>query len=630
MLLHSEKHNHLISAWLSILFVFGGVLLVLYFGKPSEIENQLMFGLSAARLLVGGVFAGLLVFTGLAVFLSRRHPGRLQEILNQTIHSKDRLFFLLIVIYAVSLVLGSLFALSVLPVAKQFESTIGILTQLNGLILWLFVSSIVLFSLIFHLYRDKMSGVFSPIKFLFMLWMFLGVYIALVDYYRKAAYLSHLAHFEIPLVWLGFFYLLWALVNSIKLNFPGKERLNRFLLLAGIFFTVLALYTHLADWVDWIHKNRFEYWDSLARQFLDGKLYLADGSVSNFTTHDLTLHNGKWYVPIPPLPAILLLPVMIFAAPENVFMGDVSMILGALNATLVFLILERLAARKWISISRFAILLLVALFSFGTNHLWVSIMGEVWFVSQVVTVMFLALAILAALTEASPWLVGALLGSAILARPNSLMIWAFAFAIAMQIKRENGNTVSWKQWWDWSIRSAFPIGLAILGLFSYNYARFENFLDFGYVTISGDPEIVNNAQRYGIFSPRYILHNLEVMFLYLPQIQPGEVWKFKPSMEGMSMFLSTPILVYLFRRYENKWWIWGAWTSILLGFFLLVLYHNTGSAQFGYRYILDLILPIMALFALSLQKKQTWLYYVLFLLSIVINIYGTAWFAHAG
>ena len=178
----------------------------------------------------------------------------------------------------------------------------------------------------------------------------------------------------------------------------------------------------------------------------------------------------------------------------------------------------------------------------------------------------------------------------------------------------------------WSFKTTIPIGIAILGLLLYNYARFENFLDFGYVTINGDPVIVHNAQTHGLFSTYYIPYNLRVMFLYLPKIQWGSRWPILPSGAGMSIFLATPALIYLFHRYESRWWIFGAWTAVLFNFLLLILYHNTGRDQFGYRYILDALLPLVTLLAAALGKKLPWHFIIFLILSVIINLYGTNWF----
>ncbi len=628
----SRKSSRSILTSLGFLVVVGVALLILFFRQPSEAGSQFLFGLSAARLLSGGIFILLIAGTAFAFFYFRTNSAPMLERVHGFISSPNRLFVALTILYGFVLLTGAAWLLTLLPVVKGAEWILGALSRVSHLVAWLFLAGILLGSSLASLYNESygLDDIFTPFKRSLWFWIFLCIYMLLVTYYRVAAYASFLNGFATPLLGLGLFFLIWSWVGSTEMQIPNKASVERFFLLAGIFLTVFVLYWHLADWVDWIHKNRFEYWDSLAHQFVNGKLYLLDASAANVTIHDLTLHNGKWYVPVPPLPAILLMPIMLFANPEKIFMGDVSMLMGALNAVLVYLILEQLIIRRWVAFSRTSHFVLVALFAFGTNHLWVSIMGEIWFVSQVVTVTFLALAVWAALRGASPWVIGAFLGIAMLARPNSLMTWPFVFAIAMQIQKENGTVIDLKHLLKWSVQSAVPVGLAIIGLLSYNYLRFEDFMDFGYVTINGAPGIVNNAQRYGIFSSVYILHNLNVMFLYLPQVQLGSPWIFVPSLEGMSIFLSTPVLVYLLRRYENRWWIWGAWASIFFGFALLVMYHNTGAAQFGYRYILDVILPIMALMSLTLQKRQPWHYYLLLLLSILINLYGAAWFVNVG
>jgi hypothetical protein len=62
---------------------------------------------------------------------------------------------------------------------------------------------------------------------------------------------------------------------------------------------------------------------------------------------------------------------------------------------------------------------------------------------------------------------------------------------------------------------------------------------------------------------------------------------------------------------------------------LLVLYHNTGAHQFGYRYILDVLVPLMILLAVGLNKRVPWHFILLVIASIVINIYGSNWFMNA-
>lgn len=417
-------------------------------------------------------------------------------------------------------------------------------------------------------------------------------------------------------LWLRFTYRDVLQENKIVRN---AERL---LLLASLFLVTFFAYEHLLIWMGGANQSRYSYWNELADSFLQGHLYLQNPS----QTHDLTFYNGKWYVPMPPIPAVLMMPLASIIGGQSINTSDFSILISAVNAVLVYLVLEQLVQRKWIALSLTGMLLLVLLFAFGTPHLWVGIRGRAWFVSQVVTVFFLALAVLGALKSWSPWLVGLCLGLAVMARPNGAMTWPFVFAIAMQILKEERGVVTVNDAFKWSLKSALPVVMTVAGLLLYNAARFDNPWDFGYATISGDPTVVANAQTYGIFSLHYIPANLKAMLLTVPALQPGERWPILPSTTGMSIFLATPPLIYLFHLYERRWWILGAWLAVAFNFVLLVLYHNTGAHQFGYRYILDAIVPLIAMLAVSLGRNIPWHFVLLLSLSIIFNIYGAYWF----
>lgn len=628
--MYRDRQRIFISLVLTIISALGVVLLFSFFSQPSEAGNRFLFGLSLARFLIGAVFLSLLIVSmaaSLFSFVESTHWTWMMDSLRRLLSNNKGLYSVITGIYTLGLICAGLLFVTLLPVAKNAETYIGVLLRIQPLVLWLFLSSILLLILIAVVYKEtiRQADFFSPLKIVSWILSFLVIYILAVMYYREAVYSLSLRRFEPPLLFLAGYLLLWAWVSQYVSGARHQALIRRVLFLGGIFLISFVLYDHIAAWVDWVHKGRYEYWDSLAEQFLQGKLYLPQPSNPKLN-HDLTLYSGKWYVPQPPLPAIVLMPLVFFVKPEDIYMSGVSAFFSAVNILLVYLILERLRNLKWIKLSQGAILWLVILFGFGTNHLWVGINGGVWFISQILTVTFSAIAIFAALKSWSPWISGLALGLAVCARPNSVMTWFFVFVIAMQIMHDQGLRIDLKRILAWSLKSGLPIGLGIAGLLLYNHARFDNFLDFGYTTINGDPTIVRNAQRYGLFSPRYILHNLEVMFLYTPYIRWDSTWLFHPDRAGMSIFLSTPALIYLIRRYQKQWWILGAWAAIFFNFALLMLYHNTGSDQFGYRYILDMIIPILALMAWSFKEKIPWHFYVLLLCSLIVNLYGAAWF----
>jgi hypothetical protein len=131
----------------------------------------------------------------------------------------------------------------------------------------------------------------------------------------------------------------------------------------------------------------YAYFNELAKSFLKGRLDLAQPP----TTVDLTQHDGKWYVPFPPLAALLMTPwVAVFGDVDTVLFAAC---MGAINAALVFLMLQGFTAQRWISLSLKDSLWLTALFAFGTVHWYMATQGSVWFVAQLCTVTFIALSV---------------------------------------------------------------------------------------------------------------------------------------------------------------------------------------------------------------------------------------------
>jgi len=477
--------------WLELLLIMlvipGVGLLISFLLTPSEMGNQFLFGFSKARFAVVVVFSLLVLLNIGALWLIRSGAGNLQRIIEDRlttwIFAHPRLVYA--ALRFVALFTGLALLILIPPVVRTFAFLEPVGRQTGGFLLWLFLAS----SLLPALFRITYPVIFQGSKL-----------IAFLD---------------------------------------------RFLFLAVIFLSAFFLYEHILIWTGAANQTRYSYWNLLADEFLQGRLYLQHPP----QTHDLTLYDEKWYVPMPPIPAILMMPLAYWIGGENINTQDLSIALSAINIVLLFLILEQLNRQKWIRVSKTSLFLLLVLFAFGTPHLWVGIRGRAWFVSQILTVTFLALAVFAALKSWSPWLVGLSLGIAIAARPNAIMTWPFVFAIAMQMLQEKEGRVTFRQTSSWTIRSALPMLGAVAGLLLYNEARFDNFFDFGYVTISGDPTIVANAKTYGIFSLHFIPANLKAMFLYFPLIQPAGRWPILPSTVGMSIFLTTPPLIYLFHRY---------------------------------------------------------------------------------
>jgi hypothetical protein len=304
----------------------------------------------------------------------------------------------------------------------------------------------------------------------------------------------------------------------------------------------------------------------------------------------------------------------------------VSIGISAITVVLIYLALEQASRRGLIPTGLQSNLVLTILFAFGTSFWWLSILGRMWFISQILTLTFSTLALLCVLYNRSPWWVGASLGLAVLSRPNAFTVWPLLAGVALYLRYQFHGKTDW--WWAlrWAVQSAVPVCLAAVGLLFYNHLRFDNFFDFGYVTINGADWIVKAVQTYGIFHVHFVPENLFTMLFKLPVLEMrGSCLYFSPTREGISVFALTPALLFMFRRFRKNWWTVGAWLSVLLSVGLLLLYHNNGAWQVGYRYLMDFILPVLLLVAVGIGRKPSRLFYAMTAVSILVTLAGILW-----
>ena len=179
-------------------------------------------------------------------------------------------------------------------------------------------------------------------------------------------------------------------------------------------------------------------------------------------------------------------------------------------------------------------------------------------------------------------------------------------------------------WLRWTIQSAVPLVLAVGALLLYNYARFGDPRDFGYLNENVADALAAKLHTYGQFNLRYLPKNFWAMWLAGPQWnEERNFWQ--PDPEGMSLLLTTPALIYLIRARGRSLLVWGGWLSLVLLLIPLLLYYNTGWWQFGYRFSLDFMVPVMVLLAVAVRRRPTWPMRLLILTGVVVNLYGLYW-----
>jgi hypothetical protein len=418
---------------------------------------------------------------------------------------------------------------------------------------------------------------------------------------------------------LSVWFSLWAFLSTRK---EWGERIFLLFTCISIWLCVFVVSLQFAQWFDRWNTPSYSYFNYLAASFLHGKLYL----IKPPATGDLVFFNGHWFLPPPPFPGMLMLPFIAIWGIQAFNTTTFSLALAAITAVIIYLILHRLIQSGWIKLSHSGAIWLTALFSFGTNYWMLSIDSRVWFFSQVVTVLFSGLAFLSVLKKWSPWITGICLAAAILCRPNVFVLWPALAAIAIQIDLNALGKMDWRKTLKWGAQSAIPVVLGVGFLLFYNYLRFGNFFDFEYGNLQGGPWVLRNVQEYGLFSPHFMAYNLYYMLVAPPPLSP-ECGYYLTRGWGMSMFATTPAIIYVFRKFKISWWTTGCWCSILLAIIVLSMYSNNGAIQYGYRYMLDFTIPLIILIAYNAGERISTPLKVLIIASIFINFYGAlSWF----
>ena len=333
-------------------------------------------------------------------------------------------------------------------------------------------------------------------------------------------------------------------------------------------------------------------------------------------------HTVHHFVSFPPGPAVLMMP---FVALVGYGTNDVvfTIIFAALNAVLFLLLLRRFREAGYTERNDKDFLWFTALFVFGTAHFWCGVMGRVWFTALIVGVTFHLLYLYFALDARRPLLAGICLAMAFSTRASLVFAAAFFYWQLFFTGREDGPR---KDRWMSAALFSLPCLVVGLVLLYYNYVRFENPMEFGHTYLAGGT--LARIRDYGLFHPDFLNRNLTAAFTLLPRLTDTAPY-IQFSKHGMSIFLTTPALLWLFwpktsSSIHRPLWIATACVGVPLLF-----YQNTGWEQFSYRFILD-ILPYLALLLVAGARPMTRSFKTLIIIGILINGLGAATFQRAG
>jgi hypothetical protein len=378
-------------------------------------------------------------------------------------------------------------------------------------------------------------------------------------------------------------------------------------------------------------------------------------------------------LPFPPLPAIMLLP---FAAIWGLAtdIRAVSVLFGAIDVGIAWWALGRLA------VSRRVRLATTGFFAFGTVFWYAAQLGTTWFFAHVVAVTLVLLAIGVALgadpgadVEAGDGTPPSRLGGSVrkalrlrfevLDRRQLLAGLLFGIACTARLTIVFGAPFfvlvgGGGSWLRRSVSAGIGAAIPVVALLAYNLATTGHILHPGYdfqyqLEANGYPGLDYHAD-WGIEDARYLLQNLQIMFLSTPAFFPDHVPTAlgggrelcvaadavrglfdtscpiaMPRDIGMSIVLTSPaylLAVPAFVRHRSRL-VAGSFLAVVAIALVNLMHFSQGWVQFGYRFSNDFVAFALPLVAVGMHRRGGvgLLAFWLIAASVAINLWGVIW-----
>jgi hypothetical protein len=351
----------------------------------------------------------------------------------------------------------------------------------------------------------------------------------------------------------------------------------------------------------------------------------TNGEVVEVLPQMIRRRKHTYYVSFPPLPAALMMPGVALSGYD---FNDVwfTILLAALNPVLCFFLLEKLKRKKISNRTRVDNLWLTLFMCFGTVHFYCAVLGQVWYTAQTLGVTLVFGYLIAAIDARHPLLCGLFIGLGFITRTPILFAFPFFVLQALRAEAKAPVTRFWDhlrgvQWKPFAKKVAlFALPIALIGIYmaALNAIRFENPFEFGHTYLN--IRWAGRIQRWGLFNIHYLPRNLAAAFTLLPHIKTDYPYVII-SRHGLSLFLTTPLLLYVVWPKVKTRLFHACWLAIAPMALVHFLYQNSGFVQFTYRFSLDYTPFLIVLLALS-GRRLAVLAKVLILWSLAIHGFG--------
>lgn len=316
-------------------------------------------------------------------------------------------------------------------------------------------------------------------------------------------------------------------------------------------------------------------WDSYtlqAKAWLEGRCDIGE----DISYLELAVYEGKYYCSFPPFPSVVMLPfVLIFGeeTPNNLII----MVITLMCAYEAFTLCGHAGynARDSAALALFI--------TFGSNLMWMSTLGGVWFMAQSLMLLLLLMAARAAY-EGRMLASYTLTALAVGCRPFAAV--AFLPLAAWQYMRVKslGTAAFFKQWRTWL--GAAAVAAALLW---YNYVRFDDPLEFGHNYL---PEFMES--ELGQFNSSYVLEN--IVRILRPVLIKSDLSLEYSYFDGFMFFIANPLFLPFFASVVRNIRLRSVAAvrvcileAMVIMLFCLCMHKTFGGWQFGARYTCDLL-----------------------------------------
>ena len=325
---------------------------------------------------------------------------------------------------------------------------------------------------------------------------------------------------------------------------------------------------------------------------------------------DAVLFDGHRYIVNDPVPALLMIPLVAFvgvAANQTLL----ACLLCGVAVGAAYRFLER------IGVTTPRTVWLVVFFLFGTDLLWCSMLGDVWFVAETSAVAFVMLALCELAGKRRGWLVALWMALALGSR--------FTLVMALPVVL----------WWTWDgflarerrPRSALAFVVAMIPFFvawiAYNEARWHIPWDAGHTIFYHEDPFMGSktGSPFGLANVPTELYS----FFVVPPVVHGAFPYVEPLAFGTALWFTSPALLFALLARAPVRLVVALWLATLLVAAPSLLYYANGGSQFGMRHALDFEPFLLALMGLAARRPLGLVWrgaQALIVASAVVGIWG--------